>query len=279
MPPEAGAPPGGRFMSARLRATILGCGSSAGVPRIGGDWGDCDPANPKNARRRCSLLVERVGEGGVTRVLVDTSPDLRAQLLDAGIGLLDGALFTHPHADHLHGLDDLRTVAQNRGSRLPVWADADTAEVLLARFAYAFVQPKGSLYAPILDLRALDGPVTVEGDGGPLGFTPFRVEHGRIEALGFRVNGLAYLPDVSAIPDDVWPVLDGLDLWILDALRRKPHPTHTHLEQSLAWIARAAPRQAVLTNMHNDLDYATLAAELPPGVIPAYDGLTLELAL
>jgi len=266
-------------MSARLRATILGCGSSAGVPRIGGDWGDCDPANPKNARRRCSLLVERVGEGGVTRVLVDTSPDLRAQLLDAGIGLLDGALFTHPHADHLHGLDDLRTVAQNRGSRLPVWADADTAEVLLARFAYAFVQPKGSLYAPILDLRALDGPVTVEGDGGPLGFTPFRVEHGRIEALGFRVNRLAYLPDVSAIPDDVWPVLDGLDLWILDALRRKPHPTHTHLEQSLAWIARAAPRQAVLTNMHNDLDYATLAAELPPGVIPAYDGLTLELAL
>jgi phosphoribosyl 1,2-cyclic phosphate phosphodiesterase len=212
-------------------------------------------------------------------VLVDTSPDLRAQLLDAGIGLLDGALFTHPHADHLHGLDDLRTVAQNRGSRLPVWADADTAEVLISRFAYAFVQPKGSLYAPILDLRALDGPVTVEGGGGPLSFSPFRVEHGRIEALGFRVNGLAYLPDVSAIPDEVWPALEGLDLWILDALRRKPHPTHTHLAQSLAWIARAAPRQAVLTNMHNDLDYATLAAELPPGVIPAYDGLTLELAL
>jgi phosphoribosyl 1,2-cyclic phosphate phosphodiesterase len=266
-------------MSARLRATILGCGSSAGVPRIGGDWGDCDPANPKNARRRCSLLVERVTDAGVTRALVDTSPDLRAQLLDAGTGLLDGVLFTHPHADHLHGLDDLRTVAQNRGSRLPVWADADTGEVLLARFAYVFVQPEGSLYPPILDLRPLDGPVTVEGAGGPLAFTPFRVEHGRIEALGFRVGGLAYLPDVSAIPEAVWPTLAGLDLLILDALRRKPHPTHTHLAQSLAWIARAAPRQGVLTNMHNDLDYATLLAELPPGVIPAYDGLTLELAL
>ncbi len=264
-------------MSVRLRATILGCGSSSGVPRIGGDWGACDPQNPRNARRRCSLLVERVGDGGTTRVLVDTSPDLRAQLLDVGVGVLDGALFTHPHADHLHGLDDLRTVAQNRGSRLPVWADAETSEVLLARFAYVFVQPQGSLYPPILDLRPLDGPVAIEGPGGRLTFEPIPVVHGRIQALGFRVNGIAYLPDVSHIPEDSWPSFEGLDLWILDALRRKPHPTHAHLEQSLAWIARAAPRQAVLTNMHNDLDYATLLGELPPGIIPAYDGLTLEL--
>jgi phosphoribosyl 1,2-cyclic phosphate phosphodiesterase len=266
-------------MSARLRATILGCGSSAGVPRIGGDWGDCDPADPRNARRRCSLLVERIAGGSVTRVLVDTSPDLRAQLLDAGVGLLDGALFTHPHADHLHGVDDLRTVVQNRGARLPVWADADTAEVLLSRFAYVFVQPEGSLYPPILDLRSIDGPVTVEGAGGALTFAPLRVQHGRIEALGFRVEGLAYLPDVSAIPDAVWPALAGLDLFILDALRRKPHPTHTHLAQSLDWIARAAPRQGVLTNMHNDLDYAAVAAEVPAGVVPAHDGMVLDFDL
>ena len=150
--------------------------------------------------------------------------------------------------------------------------------MLLARFAYVFVQPQGSLYPPILDLRPIDGPVTVEGAGGPLSFAPFRVQHGRIQALGFRVEDrIAYLPDVSAIPDEVWPVLGGLDLWIVDALRREPHPTHAHLARSLDWIARAAPRQAVITNMHNDLDYATLVAELPPGVIPAYDGMTLEL--
>ena len=264
-------------MSATMRVIVLGCGSSAGVPRIGGDWGTCDPADPRNRRSRCSIIVERETGAGVTRVLVDTTPDLRSQLLAADVGVLDGVAWTHPHADHLHGIDDLRTVVQSRRARLPVWADAETAEVLIARFAYAFVQPQGSLYAPILDLRALDGPVIVEGAGGPLRFQPFRVQHGRIQALGFRVNGLAYLPDVSAIPDDVWPVLAGLDLWIVDALRRKPHPTHAHLAQSLEWIARAAPRRAVITNMHNDLDYATLTSELPAGVIPAYDGLTLEI--
>jgi phosphoribosyl 1,2-cyclic phosphate phosphodiesterase len=261
-----------------IRATILGCGSSAGVPRIGGFWGDCDPSNPRNRRSRCSLLLERSTEAGTTRALIDTTPDLRSQLLAAGIGLLDGVAFTHPHADHLHGLDDLRTVAQNRGARLPVWADAETSEVLLSRFAYTFVQPAGSLYPPILDLRSLDGPITIGGDGGPITLQPFRVQHGRITALGFRVKDLAYLPDVSAIPEEIWPELAGLDVWILDALRRTPHPTHTHLAQTLDWIARAAPRRGVLTNMHNDLDYATLEAELPPGVIPAYDGLALEIA-
>jgi phosphoribosyl 1,2-cyclic phosphate phosphodiesterase len=265
-------------MTARLRAIILGCGSSAGVPRIGGDWGACDPSNPKNRRSRCSLLVERTTAAGTTRVLVDTSPDLRSQLLAAGVGLLDGVVFTHPHADHLHGIDDLRTVVQNRGSRLPVWADAETAELLLTRFAYVFVQPAGSLYKPILDLTPLDGPVTVEGAGGPITFAPFRVQHGRMEALGFRIDDFAYLPDVSAIPDAAWPALEGLDTWVVDALRRKPHPTHAHLALTLEWIARVRPQLAVITNMHNDLDYAELAAELPPNVIAAYDGLELEIA-
>ena len=154
-------------MTALVRATVLGCGSSAGVPRIGGDWGDCDPAEPQNRRRRCSLLVERITDAGTTRVLIDTPPDMRTQLLDAGIGLLDGVVYTHPHADHLHGLDDLRTVAQNRRARLPVWADAETSEVLSSRFSYAFVQPEGSLYPPILDLELLDGPVTVEAPAAP----------------------------------------------------------------------------------------------------------------
>jgi phosphoribosyl 1,2-cyclic phosphate phosphodiesterase len=264
-------------VTARLRATVLGCGSSAGVPRIGGDWGDCDPADPRNRRSRCSLLVERITGDGVTRALVDTTPDLRAQLLAAGVGLLDGVVFTHPHADHIHGIDDLRVVVQNRRGRLPVWADADTAEVLISRFAYVFVQPAGSLYPPILDLKALDGPFVVEGAGGPIPFQPFRVQHGRIEALGFRIRDFAYLPDVSDIPDAAWPALEGLETWVLDALRRKPHPTHAHLALSLEWLARAAPRRGVLTNMHNDLDYATLAAELPGHVVPAFDGLEIEI--
>jgi len=263
---------------AQLRATILGCGSSAGVPRIGGDWGDCDPANPKNARRRCSMLLERSDGAAVTRVLIDTSPDLRAQLLGAGVGLLDGVVFTHPHADHVHGIDDLRVVVFNRRSRLPVWADADTTEALISRFGYAFVQPAGSAYPPILDLNLIDGSFAVEGPGGAIPFAPIRVRHGGIHALGFRIHDLAYIPDVSDMPDAAWQALAGLDLLVLDALRRKPHPTHVHLERSLEWIARLAPRRAVLTNMHNDLDYATLAAEIPEGVVPAYDGMTLEFA-
>jgi phosphoribosyl 1,2-cyclic phosphate phosphodiesterase len=244
-------------MTSRLTVRILGCGSSAGVPRIGGDWGDCDPGDPRNRRSRCSILIERTAA--------------------AGTGLLDGVAFTHPHADHIHGIDDLRTVVQNRRARLPVWADADTAELLLSRFAYVFVQPAGSLYPPILELRPIDGPFEIDGAGGPIPFRPIRVQHGRIEALGFRINDCAYIPDVSEFPPAAWAELTGLDTFMLDALRRKPHPTHAHLTQSLEWLARAAPRRGVLTNMHNDLDHATLLAELPPGIIPAHDGLELEI--
>ncbi len=260
-------------MTATFR--ILGCGSSGGVPRLGGDWGACDPTDPRNARTRCSALVTRHGEKGTTRVLIDTSPDLRRQLLDAGVGQLDAVLYTHPHADHLHGIDDLRMIVFNQRNRLPVWADEPTSQRLMESFGYAFETPPGSGYPPICDLHRIDGPVTIDGAGGPLAFTPFVVEHGSIPALGFRVGGLAYLPDVSAIPDPAWPVLDNLDVFVLDALRYKPHPTHAHLDQALEWIARARPGQAVTTNMHVDLDYATLAAELPPGVTPAYDGLEI----
>lgn len=263
---------------AQLTFTILGCGSSGGVPRLGGatgDWGDCDPANPKNRRRRCSLLIAREGASGTTRVLIDTTPDMRDQLLDAGVGHLDAVVYTHSHADHMHGIDDLRQIVFNRRSRLPVYADVPTQEALISRFGYAFVQPAGSDYPPILDLHGIEGAVTVTGAGGDVTLTPFRAEHGTMDALGFRVGPLAYLPDAVAIPEESWPVLDGLDCWIVDALRRKPHPTHAHLALTLDWIARAEPTRAILTNMHNDLDYETLKAELPANVAPAFDGMSM----
>ena len=262
---------------AELRLTILGCGSSGGVPRLGGLWGACDPTNPKNARRRCSLLVERVTEQGTTRVLIDTSPDMRAQLLDANVGNLDAVLFTHSHADHVHGIDDLRMIVFNQRKRLPIYADRQTLDALTARFGYAFVQPPGSDYPPILDMHRLDGPLSIDGAGGSIPFTPFEVQHGRIDALGFRIANAAYLPDVSDIPDAAWTTLQDLDLWILDALRYKPHPSHSHVAQSLEWIERAAPARAVLTNMHIDIDYATLKAETPAHITPAYDGLVITL--
>lgn len=260
----------------QLHFTILGCGSSGGVPRLGGHWGDCDPENPKNRRRRCSLLVERSGPDGTTTVLIDTSPDLREQLLSAQVGRLDGVIYTHSHADHVHGIDDLRMVVFNMRARLPVWADEPTREALLYRFSYAFVQPEGSSYPPILDMNLIDGDVTIDGAGGPITFSPFAVPHGGMDALGFRIGDLAYLPDVAAIPDDVWPKLKGLECWIVDALRRDPHPTHSHLAQTLEWIETVSPKRAVLTNMHIDLDYETLLAETPDNVQPAYDGLRLS---
>jgi phosphoribosyl 1,2-cyclic phosphate phosphodiesterase len=259
-----------------IRFTILGCGSSGGVPRLGGHWGACDPANPRNRRRRCSMLIERETETGITRVLIDSSPDLRAQLLDAEVGTLDAVVYTHAHADHVHGIDDLRMIVFNTRRRLPVWADGDTQNALYSRFGYAFTQPEDSPYPPILDMHTINGPFEVEGAGGAIRFVPFEVNHGAIAALGFRIGDLAYLPDVAAIPDAVWPVLADLDCWVLDALRRTPHPTHAHLAQSLEWIARAAPRRAVLTNMHIDLDYQTLADETPEHITPAYDGMILR---
>ena len=266
-------------MNGQMRFTILGCGSSGGVPRLGGHWGDCDPDNPKNRRRRCSMLVERDGPEGTTTVLIDTSPDLRSQLLDTGTGRLDGVVYTHSHADHVHGIDDLRMIVFNMRARLPVWADGDTQNALFSRFGYAFVQPEGSPYPPILDMKTISGPFEVDGPGGPIPFTPFEVDHGSIESLGFRIGNVAYLPDVAEIPDAAWPTLEGLDVWIVDALRRTPHPTHAHLEKTLGWIDQVAPKRAVLTNMHIDLDYATVEAETPAHITPAYDGMVITVDL
>jgi len=266
---------------AELRYTLLGTGSSGGVPRLsdkpGGDWGQCNPDNPKNRRRRCSMLVERVTETGTTRVLIDASPDMREQLLSAGVGSLDAVVFTHAHADHIHGIDDLRVVVYNRKNRLPVWADQPTTDQLLEKFSYVFVQPEGSSYPPILDLNLMNGPITIDGAGGKITFNPFLVGHGRIDALGFRIGNLAYLPDVAEMYDEAWEAVQDLDIWVLDCLRRNPHPTHTHFAQSLEWLERAAPKRGVLTNMHNDLDYDDVEAESPDHITPAHDGMVLTL--
>jgi len=265
-------------MGAR-RFTLLGCGSSGGVPRLadspGGNWGDCDPDEPRNRRSRCSMLIEQEGAGGgLTRVLIDASPDMREQLLRQGVGSLDAVVFTHSHADHCHGLDDLRIIVFNMPGRLPVWADRATQAALMDRFGYAFHTPEGSNYPPILDMNTIDGDVTVTGAGGAITLAPFQVNHGAIDALGFRIGDVAYLPDVADMDGAAWDMVQGLDIWVLDALRRQPHPTHLHLERTLEWLARAAPRRGIITNMHTDLDYRTLAAEVPEGIEPAFDGMT-----
>ncbi|MEL6316746.1 MAG: MBL fold metallo-hydrolase [Pseudomonadota bacterium] len=285
-----------------LRATILGCGSSGGVPRLGGadaggNWGACDPSEPKNRRLRCALLVERVGPEGVTSVLVDAGPDLREQLLAARVARLDAVLLTHDHADHVHGVDDLRQIVFLTRERVPVHMDAPTWAVMAARFGYAFETPDGSLYPPILKRREISeaqiegaaAPIVIDGPGGAIAARPFPVEHGpSTRALGFRFESaraggappaaLAYLPDVSALTQPARAALGGLDLWILDALRYTPHPTHANLETALAWISEHRPKRAILTNMHYDLDYATVAAETPADVEPAFDGMRAELA-
>ena len=256
-----------------LRLTILGCGSSGGVPRVGNDWGACDPRESKNRRRRCSVLVEQHGNNGTTRVLVDTSPDLREQLLDAKVKALDGVIFTHDHADHMHGIDDLRPLVIRNRKRIPVHADEPTCETLRKRFGYCFLSPEGSIYPPILELNEFDHgkPLAIDGAGGALEIMPIPVIHGPTPALGFRFGAIAYIPDVSDIPPASVDLLQGLDMLLLDALRYTPHISHFNVETALEWIERLKPRSAILTNLHCDIDYATLNVELPDGVTAAYD--------
>lgn len=262
----------------KMVVTILGCGSSGGVPRVAQGWGKCDPAEPRNRRRRCSILVEREGPEGITRVLVDTSPDLREQLIDAGVKALDAVVFTHEHADHTHGIDDLRPLALVMRKRVPVYADHATLTMLKSRFGYCFETPVGSDYPPILQAHSIDNrhAFEISGAGGPIAFQPFSLQHGNIEALGFRIGDFAYTPDVSAIPPESLGWLDGLDCWVIDALRDTPHPTHFSLGEALHWIDTKRPRRAVLTNLHTDLDYGRLCHEAPDGVAPAFDGMRIE---
>ncbi len=261
-----------------LRFTILGCGSSGGVPRVAQGWGACDPLEPRNLRRRCSALVERVGADGVTTVLVDLSPDLRWQLIDAEVSRLDGVLITHPHADHTHGIDDLRPLAIAARRRIDIYMDAPTSADVRGKFGYVFATPEGSSYPPIArEHRLAPGEtVAVNGPGGPIAATPFELEHGDIPALGIRFGDLAYTPDLNRAPESAFPYLEGLEVWVIDALRYSRHPSHLSLAEALALIERFRPKHAVLTNLHTDLDYATLVGQLPPNVVPAFDGMRIE---
>jgi len=262
-----------------LTFTILGCGSSGGVPRPALGWGDCNPANPKNRRRRTSLLVERRNGASVTRVLIDTSPDLREQLIEAEVDWLDAVLFTHEHADHTHGIDDLRGLFIHRRKRVPVYLDDRTSQVMQQRFGYCFEQPPGSEYPPIVRAHRLTPgePVPVDGEGGRITALPILQEHGDIPSLGFRFGGLAYSCDLSGLPPASVTALAGLDVWIVDGLRYTQHPSHFSISDALRWRERFKPKRAVITNMAADVDYEAVKAMLPDGVIPAYDGIRLTV--
>jgi phosphoribosyl 1,2-cyclic phosphate phosphodiesterase len=262
-------------------ATIMGCGSSGGVPRIGGNWGVCDPAEPKNRRRRCSLLIEgRTGDSPPTRIVIDTGCDLREQLLDAAVDRVDAVLFTHEHADHTHGIDDLRVLALNNRRRVDVYFSHEAGQRIVQSFAYCFTAPPGSGYPPILNQNVISAaaPLRVSGPGGDIEVLPFRQEHGDIVSLGFRVGRFAYSCDLSGIPWDSADAVSGLDVWVLDALRPTPHPSHLSLGEALEHVARYRPREAILTNLHIDLDYAETDRVTPANVRPAYDGLRIDIS-
>ncbi|WP_370339658.1 MBL fold metallo-hydrolase [Parvularcula marina] len=277
-----------------LRAIILGCGSSAGVPRLGGkngegDWGACDPENPKNRRRRCSILIQRADDDlgwnvpAFTSLLIDTSPDLRMQLLDAKIGRLDAVAWTHDHADQCHGIDDLRALVLNQRRRMPVWLSDVTSPVLKDRFSYCFEDNPKTGYPAILDDHPLTPaePVEIGGPTGNIELLPILMEHGPVPSLAFRMGGMGedsivYSPDISGVPEASWPMVTGCGIWICDALRYKPHPSHVHLEETLSWLTRAGAGRGVLTNLHIDMDYETLERETPTHVAPAFDGMVIE---
>lgn len=252
-----------------MKVTILGCGTSGGVPRVGPNWGQCDPGEPKNWRRRGSILVEDAG----TRLLVDTSPDLRMQLLEASIGDIDAVVWSHEHADQTHGIDELRVIAVDRRKHIPAWADARTLENLRRRFGYCFERPAGSPYPPIFEAHEIHGPFHV----GTITVKPFEQDHGNTTSLGFRFGDIAYSNDVVALSEDAFKALAGVRIWIVDGMRHEPHPTHAHIDLALEWIERVKPARAILTNLHHTLDYNRLKALLPAGVEPAFDGLRIEV--
>ncbi|WP_417308798.1 MBL fold metallo-hydrolase [Devosia sp.] len=268
--------------ASRIIATIMGCGSSGGVPRVGGAWGVCDPADPRNRRRRCSLLIEGYSEDAdePTRIIIDTGCDIREQLLDTNVDRVDAVLYTHEHADHTHGIDDLRVLALNTRKRVDVYFSEAAAARIVPSFEYCFSTPPGSGYPPILTqhIIAAGEELVVDGPGGTITVLPFRQEHGEIDSLGFRIGGFAYSCDLSGIPPESRQAVSDLDVWILDALRPTPHPSHLSLPESLALIDDLKPRAAVLTNLHIDLDYAQTDATTPDHVRPAYDGLQIDVS-
>jgi phosphoribosyl 1,2-cyclic phosphate phosphodiesterase len=265
-----------------LRLTILGCGSSPGTPRITGDWGACDPAEPKNRRMRAAALIERIApDGRATTVVIDTGPDFRSQMIAAGVERLDAVVYTHAHADHIHGIDDLRSYVLEQRHLMPVYADQPTLARLREGFGYCFETPPGSSYPPIVRQHVIvhDEPFTITGEGGPLTFEPLPQIHGDIISLGFRVGGIAYCSDVSDFPCETATRMTGLDVLVIDALQHKPHPSHLSLQESLAWIERLGPKRAYLTHMHVPLDYAATMRQTPDHVAPCFDGMVVEITM
>lgn len=265
-----------------LTMTLLGCGSSGGVPRIGNDWGVCDPHNPKNRRSRCGahVSIDFGDDRKPLSILIDTPPDLREQLIRSEIGEVDCVLFTHDHADQTHGIDDVRVLAYVRRSQMPVYGDQITFERLMGRFGYCFRTPPGSPYPPILKaMPAINAyePFQVGEGERVVSVLPLDQDHGTVRSLGFRIGDFAYCNDVVDLPERSLELLEGVKLFVVDALRYKPHPTHAHLEKSLEWIDRTGAETAVLTNLHIDMDYDVLSRETPAHVLVGYDGMTLSL--
>ena len=270
-----------------MRFTILGCGSSPGVPRIGGDWGNCDPENPKNRRTRCSFLVERIGAKGRTSIVIDTGPDFRSQMLDANVKKVDGVFYTHSHADHVHGIDDLRGFALMQRERINIYGSKHTVARLQSGFKYCFKSPNIKMYPPIINANIIAPlePLIIEGEGGPINALPIPQIHGPMQSLGFRfacggnekTSDVCYSSDISAIDPQIERHYQGLRAWIVDALQYKPHTSHFSLDEALDWIEKFSPNRAILTHMHIPLDYETVLNETPDHVQPAYDGLSFEI--
>ncbi|MGE5505701.1 MAG: MBL fold metallo-hydrolase [Actinomycetota bacterium] len=254
-----------------MRVTVLGCGGATGVPSVSGGWGACDPAEPRNRRRRPSILVQQDD----TCILVDSSPDLREQLLDAGVKRLDAVIYTHDHADHLHGLDDLREVNRAMKAPIAIHATAGVLETIERRFGYAIgpVEHGEPIYKPMLIPHRIDGPFRV----GQVEVTPFDQDHGYARTVGLRFGPVAYSTDAVGLTEEAFTALAGIDTWIVGCLTDHPHPTHAHVDAVLAWVERVRPRRAVLTHMSARLDYHALKARLPAHVEPAWDGLVIEV--
>lgn len=270
-------------MGYRRRFTILGCSSSPGVPRITGDWGACNPANPKNRRTRASFMVQQYDDnGGVTTVVIDTGPDFREQMIAGRVKYVDAVLYTHAHADHIHGLDDLRGYYFGSEQRVPIYATEITMDRIRQGFSYCMETPPGSNYPPIVEakiIESIDVPLHISGAGGAISFCPHAQQHGDIISLGFRIGDVAYCSDISDFPPETVAKLEGLDVLIIDALQYRYHPSHLSLEQSLDWIERLKPKRAILTHMHTPLDYDTVMAETPEHVVPAYDQMSFDVEL
>lgn len=265
----------------KRRFTVLGCASSPGVPRINGDWGACDPENPKNRRTRAAFMVEQFApDGGQTTVVIDTGPDFRQQMISANVRQIDAVIYTHEHADHLHGIDDLRVYWALNRKRIPIYADQRTMDRIREGFAYCLKTPQGSSYPPIVEANIIDpkaGEIIINGAGGPIGFKPHLQHHGDIFSLGFRIGDLAYCTDVSRFPSESFDNLQNLDVLIIDALQYKPHPSHLSLSESIECIEALQPKRAVLTHMHIPLDYETVQKETPAHIEPAFDGMTITM--